>query len=92
MIAEKDREVALLRKQVLAKQEVDKLRMEVEAEAEAEMKRRIAKGSGTTVMEVNELLSQFRQMQRMMKQLTGGGKHGRGGRRGLMSMLGGLGQ
>jgi hypothetical protein len=30
-------------------------------------------------------------MQRMMKQLTGGGKHGRGGTRGLMSMLGGLG-
>ena len=54
-------------------------------------KRRIARGSGTTVMEVNDLLSQFRQMQRMMKQLTGGGKHGRGGRRGLLSMLGGLG-
>ncbi|MGD8518010.1 MAG: signal recognition particle protein, partial [Anaerolineae bacterium] len=35
-------------------------------------KRRIARGSGTTVMEVNDLLSQFRQMQRMMKQLTGG--------------------
>jgi signal recognition particle subunit SRP54 len=56
----------------------------------ASRKRRIAKGSGTTVMEVNELLSQFRQMQRMMKQLTGGGKRGRG-MRGLMSMLGGMG-
>jgi signal recognition particle subunit SRP54 len=55
----------------------------------ASRKRRIAKGSGTTVMEVNDLLSQFRQMQRMMKQLTGGGKRGR---RGLMSMLGGLGR
>ncbi len=55
----------------------------------ASRKRRIAKGSGTTVMEVNELLSQFRQMQRMMKQLTGGGKRGRAA--GLMSMLGGLG-
>jgi signal recognition particle subunit SRP54 len=57
----------------------------------ASRKRRIARGSGTTVVEVNDLLNQFRQMQRMMKQLTGGGKHGRGGRRGLMSMLGGLG-
>jgi signal recognition particle subunit SRP54 len=56
----------------------------------ASRKRRIARGSGTTVMEVNELLNQFRQMQRMMKQLTGGGKRGRG-MRGLMSMLGGLG-
>lgn len=57
----------------------------------ASRKRRIARGSGTTVMEVNDLLSQFRQMQRMMKQLTGGGKYGRGRMRGLMSMLGGLG-
>jgi signal recognition particle subunit SRP54 len=58
----------------------------------ASRKRRISRGSGTTVMEVNELLNQFRQMQRMMKQLTGGGKGGRrGGMRGLASMLGGMG-
>jgi len=56
----------------------------------ASRKRRIARGSGTTVMEVNDLLNQFRQMQRMMKQFSGGGKHGRGKMRGLMSMLGGL--
>jgi signal recognition particle subunit SRP54 len=56
----------------------------------ASRKRRIARGSGTTVTEVNDLLSQFRQMQRMMKQLSGGGKRGRGGMRGLMSMLGGM--
>jgi signal recognition particle subunit SRP54 len=56
----------------------------------ASRKRRIARGSGTTVTEVNDLLSQFRQMQRMMKQLTGGGKHGRGRMRGLLGMLGGL--
>ena len=56
----------------------------------ASRKRRIARGSGTTVTEVNDLLSQFRQMQRMMKQLTGGGKHGRGRMRGLMGMLGGM--
>jgi signal recognition particle subunit SRP54 len=56
----------------------------------ASRKRRIARGSGTTVMEVNDLLSQFRQMQRMMKQLTGGKRRGRGGMQGLTSMLGGL--
>jgi signal recognition particle subunit SRP54 len=32
-------------------------------------KKRVARGSGTTVQEVNQLLSQFRQMQKMMKQL-----------------------
>ncbi|HVC79822.1 MAG TPA: signal recognition particle protein [Chloroflexota bacterium] len=35
-------------------------------------KRRIAKGSGTTVQDVNQLLIQFREMQQMMKQLTSG--------------------
>lgn len=38
----------------------------------ASRKRRIARGSGTTVQEVNELLAQFRQVQRMMKQLKKG--------------------
>ena len=47
----------------------------------ASRRRRIARGSGTTVQEVNMLLGQFRQMQRMMKQLTSG----RG--RGLLSMF-----
>ena len=32
-------------------------------------KKRVARGSGTTVQEINQLLSQFRQMQKMMKQL-----------------------
>jgi signal recognition particle subunit SRP54 len=36
-------------------------------------RRRIAKGSGTTVQDVNALLNQFRQMQKMMKGLMGGG-------------------
>jgi signal recognition particle subunit SRP54 len=60
----------------------------------ASRKRRIAKGSGRTVMEVNDLLAQFRQMQRMMKQMGGEGRHGRrGGLRGLLGgMLGGLGE
>lgn len=35
----------------------------------ASRKRRIARGSGTTVQDVNQLLRQYRQMKRMMKQL-----------------------
>ncbi|MGI6367469.1 MAG: signal recognition particle protein [Anaerolineae bacterium] len=38
----------------------------------ASRKRRIARGSGTTVQEVNNLLRQFDQMQQMMKQLQSG--------------------
>jgi signal recognition particle subunit SRP54 len=38
----------------------------------ASRKRRIARGSGTTVQEINQLLGQFRQMQRMMKQVASG--------------------
>lgn len=56
----------------------------------ASRKRRISRGSGTSVQDVNELLSQFRQMQKMMKQFGDMGKHGRGRGRGLLSMLGGL--
>ena len=39
-------------------------------------RRRIARGSGTTPQDVNQLLNQFRQIQKMMKQF-GGGKPGR---------------
>src|ERR687885_1118055 len=42
-------------------------------------KRRIARGSGTTPTEINQLLNQFREMQTMMKQLG----RGMGGLRGL---------
>ena len=38
----------------------------------ASRKRRIARGSGRTVQDVNQLLREFRTMQRMMKQMTGG--------------------
>jgi len=38
----------------------------------ASRKVRIAKGSGTRVQDVNELLKQFEQMKQMMKQFTGG--------------------
>jgi signal recognition particle subunit SRP54 len=54
-------------------------------------RKRIAKGSGTSVEEVNRLLKQFVQMQKMLKQLggmaglTGGG--GKVGRRRAMQML-----
>ena len=39
---------------------------------------RIANGSGTSLQEVTALIKQFQQMQRMMKQLTGGGGKGKG--------------
>lgn len=39
----------------------------------ASRKRRIAKGSGTSVQEVNQLLKQFSQMGKMMKMMQGGG-------------------
>lgn len=37
-------------------------------------KRRVARGSGTTVQDVNRLLKQFEQTRKMIKQLTGRGK------------------
>ena len=39
----------------------------------ASRKKRIAKGSGTTIQEVNQLLKQFTQMSKMMKMMQGGG-------------------
>jgi signal recognition particle subunit SRP54 len=36
----------------------------------ASRKKRIAKGSGRTVQEVNRLLKQFEDMKKMMKQMT----------------------
>jgi signal recognition particle subunit SRP54 len=53
-------------------------------------RRRIAAGSGTTAADVNQLLSQFRQMQAMMKQLGRGGLPGMGPGMKLPS-LGGVG-
>jgi signal recognition particle subunit SRP54 len=35
-------------------------------------RKRIARGSGTSVQEVNELLKRHREMQKLMKQLTSG--------------------
>ena len=39
----------------------------------ASRKRRIATGAGVQVQEVNRMLSQFEQMQGMMKKMKGGG-------------------
>jgi len=39
----------------------------------ASRKKRIAKGSGTSVQEVNQLMKQFDQMSKMMKMMQGGG-------------------
>ena len=39
-------------------------------------RKRIAKGSGTSVEDVNKLLRQFDQMKKMMKQFSGMGKRG----------------
>jgi len=40
----------------------------------ASRKRRIARGSGTKVQDVNIMLKEFRELGKMMKQLTGGGR------------------
>lgn len=40
-------------------------------------KKRIAKGSGTTIQDVNRLLKQFEDMKKMMKQMSGMGQKGK---------------
>ncbi|CAL2082068.1 signal recognition particle protein [Tenacibaculum sp. 190524A02b] len=50
----------------------------------ASRKKRIAKGSGTSVQEVNQLMKQFDQMSKMMKMMQGGG-----GRK-MMQMMRGM--
>ncbi len=50
----------------------------------ASRKKRIAKGSGRTIQEVNQLLKQFDQMGKMMKMMQGGG-----GKK-MMQMMGGM--
>ena len=47
-------------------------------------KTRIAKGSGTSVEEVNRLMKQFEQMSKMMKMMQGGGA------KNMMKMMGGM--
>ncbi|HKT39222.1 MAG TPA: signal recognition particle protein [Ktedonobacterales bacterium] len=59
----------------------------------ASRKKRIARGSGMTVQDINQLLASFKQSQKMMKQMMGMQKSmgGRKGMRGLGSGMGGLG-
>jgi len=52
---------------------------------DASRKKRIAKGSGRTIQDVNQLLKQFDQMSKMMKMMQGGG-----GKK-MMQMMSGLG-
>jgi len=54
-------------------------------------RKRIAKGSGATVEEVNRLLKQFAQMRKMLKSLGGMGGGGKKKRRGAFDMLRSLG-
>ena len=57
-------------------------------------KRRIAAGSGTQVSDVNQLLKQFEQMQKMMKQFgiaSGGKLHSKAARKQRAALLKGLG-
>ncbi len=54
------------------------------AKLDASRKKRIAKGSGRNIQEVNQLLKQFDQMGKMMKMMQGGG-----GKK-MMQMMGGL--
>ncbi len=49
-------------------------------------KKRIAKGSGTQIQDINKLLKQFKQMQKMMKKMAG-----KGGMAKMMRGLGGMG-
>jgi signal recognition particle subunit SRP54 len=60
----------------------------------ASRRRRIAAGSGTTVQDVNMLVKQFREMQKMMKQLgiMGRGKKNKNkkGRGGMPGQRGGM--
>lgn len=57
----------------------------------ASRKVRVAKGSGTTVQEINQLLKQFEQMQKAMKQFKGAGMANMMKKMGAMKNMGGMG-
>jgi signal recognition particle subunit SRP54 len=58
---------------------------------DASRKTRIAKGSGSTIAEVNQLLRQYEQMRRMMMQMNRGGLLGKLARSAMGGLGGGLG-
>ena len=58
---------------------------------DASRKTRIARGSGSTIAEVNQLLRQYEQMRKMMAQINRGGLLGGLGRKMMGGLAGGLG-
>jgi signal recognition particle subunit SRP54 len=58
---------------------------------DASRKTRVAKGSGSTIAEVNQLLRQYEQMRKMMAQMNRGGLFGALGKRMMGGLAGGLG-
>jgi signal recognition particle subunit SRP54 len=58
---------------------------------DASRKTRIAKGSGSTIGEVNSLLRQYEQMKKMMQQMNKGGLFGGLGKKMMGGLAGGLG-
>ena len=55
-------------------------------------RRRIARGSGTAVSDVNRLLKRFAEARKMVKKLSRVQKGGKGSSKKLARMLGGLGR
>jgi signal recognition particle subunit SRP54 len=58
---------------------------------DASRKTRVAKGSGSTISEINQLLRQYEQMRKMMAQMNRGGLFGGLGKRMMGGLAGGLG-
>jgi signal recognition particle subunit SRP54 len=84
MIAPEDMEKQLKRTQAIISSMTIKERRNPKI-LNGSRKRRVARGSGTDVQSINQLLSQFRQMQKMMKQL----RNPRA-RKNIMDMFGGF--
>ncbi len=59
--------------QSMTQQERSRPALLLEGKSKASRKRRIASGAGVQIQEVNRLLTQFEQMQSMMKKFSGGG-------------------
>jgi len=63
----------------------------LDGKSKASRKRRIAKGAGVQIQDVNRMLNQFEQMQGMMKKMKGGGLMKMMKRMGGMKGMGGMG-
>ncbi|HHU07136.1 MAG TPA: signal recognition particle protein [Clostridiaceae bacterium] len=74
-----DRLAAIIRSMTIRERENHKI-------LNASRRRRIAAGSGTSIQDVNKLIRQYEQTQKIMKQFSGFGK--KGGKRGLFSQFG----